>query len=142
MYRTDADPDRPVLVVAFNGRVFGLDARTGQRQWSHDITPGHGEVELVVQSGKLFAAVGRTLLCIAYPTGELLGKTTLPGTYQSRPTMMVNGDLLYVASGGELTCLDASGKPLWHEPFVGKGIGSIALGFPGDVRQADDVGSK
>lgn len=140
MYRMDNDSDRPVLVVAFNGRVFGLDARTGQRVWSHDIKPGHGEVELVVQPNRVFAAAGRTLVCLAYPTGELLGKTTLPGTYESRPTMMANGDLLYVATGGELTCVDAAGRALWHEPFVGKGLGSIALGFPGDVRQADERG--
>jgi outer membrane protein assembly factor BamB len=142
MYRTDSDSDRSVLVVAFNGRVFGLDARTGRQVWSHDIKSGHGEVELVVQSNRVFAAVGKTLVCVAYPTGELLGTTTLPGTYHSRPTMMASGDLLYVATGGELTCVDASGRPLWHEPFVGKGIGSIALGFPGDVRQADDAGSQ
>ena len=44
------------------------------------------------------------------------------------------GDRLYAASGGEVSCLErATGKVLWHNPLKGYRTGFVALagsGFP------------
>lgn len=56
--------------------------------------------------------------------------------------MLVDGGHVYVARGGEVTCFTTQGQVVWFNPFKGKGTGSIALGLPGNVRQADDIGSK
>ena len=37
---------------------------------------------------------------------------------------------------------NCQGQRVWHQPFKGRGLGSMALAFPGNVRQADDVGGK
>ncbi len=48
--------------------------------------------------------------------------------------LVQEGDRLFAASGGEVTCLDcATGKVLWRNQLKGYGIGYVALagaGFP------------
>jgi outer membrane protein assembly factor BamB len=142
MYRDDPTEERPILVVAFNGRVYGKDPRTGVTHWEHQLEGmGHTQVELTFSRGRIYASNGYTVACFAYPTGERLGTTQVPGSYRGRPTMLVEGDYLYLATNGELSCFDRDGKLVWHDPFPGKGLGSVALGFPGNVRQSDNVGS-
>lgn len=142
MYREGGDAS--VLVVAFYGRVFGLNPSTGQQLWAYELGGGlgRGEVELVISEARVYACDGRTLMCVEYPSGRWLGSSPMPGSYKSRCSMVLQGDRLYVASGGEVTCFDQNGQVIWHQPFQGAGIGSVALGFPGNVRQADDAGSR
>ena len=144
-YRRNAAEDRSLLVAAFAGRVFGIDARTGERRWEHRIggALAGGEIELLVEGDRIFAkGSGPTLALLEYPTGRLVGQLELPGTYHGRSTMLLEGGLLFVASRGEITCVRAADAAVvWHDPMKGKGIGSVALAFPGRMRQADDPGS-
>ena len=141
MYR---DAETAVLVIAFNGRIFGLDPATGQQRWAYDIGNdfARNEVELLISTSRIYACDGRSLVCLEYPSGRWLGSTPLPPRGQGRPTMVLQGDRLYVATRGVVTCFDDGGKMVWHEPFGGSGYGSVALGFPGNVRQADDAGTR
>jgi outer membrane protein assembly factor BamB len=99
-------------------------------------------VELQFRTGRVFAATSEELFCFEYPSGVLLGRVRIPDKYAGRPAMVIERDHIFVGTSGELSCFDLNGRPLWVQPFEGMGFGSIALGFPGNVRQADDAGSK
>jgi outer membrane protein assembly factor BamB len=142
MYRDD-HAAATVLVVAFRGKVLGIDARTGQRLWQQAIGESFviDEVELIITPARVFVCDGKVLACLEYPSGTWIGATPLPGKYAGgRPTMVLQGEALYVATTASVTCFDNAGQVVWHDPFEGLGFGSMALGFPGNVRQADDRG--
>ena len=140
-YRDSSAPDRSLLVIGLNGRVIGIDRNTGARRFEHDIG-GRSEVELAILDNRIFATTGRPLYCFEYPTGKLLGTAAIPGSYTGRPTMLIDGRHLILATRGEVACFDDQGHLLWFDPLPGRGVGSVALGFPNNVRQADDIGSE
>jgi outer membrane protein assembly factor BamB len=142
VYRKDASEDRSVLVVGLNRRVMGFDAHSGKPRWEHVLPQGSSEVEIVVHEGRVYASSGYQLMCLGYPDGRLIDTIALPGTYKGRPTMLVEGDRLYVGLRGEICCFDLAGQLLWHDGLSGKGVGSVSLGFPDNVRQADDRGTQ
>ncbi|HBQ15161.1 MAG TPA: hypothetical protein DEF51_29910 [Myxococcales bacterium] len=141
-YRESAAQDRSLLVVAFAARVFGLKPDDGSVAWEH-VMSGGGEVEIQVHRGRVFATTGRELHCLDYLTGRVIGKVTVPDRYKGRPTMVIERDRLYLGSAGEVTCFALDdGRVLWSQGFPGRGLGGVALGFPGNLRQADDRGSQ
>lgn len=148
MYRASAAEDRSVLVTAFKGRVFGLDRATGQVRWEVSLllqASGWGvedETEIWIGGDVVIACSTRSLAFISYPDGRLLASKPIPGSYPARPTMLVDGEHVYVGRGGELSCFTTRGDLVWFQPFQGKGLGSLAIGLPGNVRQADDAGAK
>ena len=131
----------PVLVLALNGRVLGLQVTDGKLLWEHQIG-SHGEVELLSTGDRIYATDGRNLYAFRYPDGEQLLALGLPGAYFGRSTMVVEGGRLFVATRGEISCFTLEGQLLWHDGLQGRGVGSVALGFPGNLRQADDAGSQ
>ncbi len=142
MYKTEdmsyRDTDeRGLLIVAFNRRVFGKDARTGETVWETQLGGALVTVEIGICQGRVFASNGRVLACLDYATGEVLQTIETNANYPCRPTMLIENELLYLATSGELFCYDLGLNELWREPFAGKGLGPAALGFPGNVRQAD-----
>lgn len=140
-YRDDAREDRSILVVAFNRRIFGLHPRDGSVAWERALE-GMGEIEVQIAQGRDFAVTHSHLYAFRYPSGEPIGRVPLPGTYKGRPSLVIERDRLYVGCSGEVTCFDLDGRALWVQPFTGKGLARVTLGFPGNVRQADDVGSQ
>ena len=140
MYRASSSEDRSILVSAFNGKVFGLDRATGQPRWSINLHAHGGEVELAVQDGMVVACTPSLLTFIRYDNGQVVKQVPLVGAYPRRPIMMIDGRQIFVARNGEVACYTLGGDPLWVQPFDGMGMGSVALGFPGAVRQADDSG--
>ncbi len=137
MYRANADEDRSVVVFGLNGRIIALDVSTGSRKFEHQV--GRGEVELLIEDERIYAVTAdRRLYCFTYPSGRALGSTKLPGTYASRPTMLMDSGRLFICSGGEVVCTNLDGGVLWHDPMTGKGLGSMSIGLPGVTRQADD----
>ncbi|HJL18566.1 MAG TPA: PQQ-binding-like beta-propeller repeat protein [Sandaracinaceae bacterium LLY-WYZ-13_1] len=138
-YRESAAEDRSLLVVAFAGQIFGIEASDGSIRWEHRVDYG-AEVEVLVRHGRVYATMmGKELHCLDYATGRLLGKVPIPDTYKGRPTMVIERDRIYVGSQGEVSCFTIDGHHLWTQGFAGKGTGNVALGFPGNVRQADDA---
>ncbi|MEC7519869.1 MAG: PQQ-binding-like beta-propeller repeat protein [Myxococcota bacterium] len=141
-YRESGAEDRSILVVAFAGKVFGIAPADGSVRWEHSVAYA-GAVELQIHGGRVFASTGASLHCLDYATGRLLGKVQVPDRYKGRPSMVIEGDRLYLGSQGEVTCFRLSdGAALWTQGLEGKGLGRVALGFPGNVRQADDAGTR
>jgi len=56
--------------------------------------------------------------------------------------MMIDGGQIFIARNGEVACYTLAGDAVWVQSFQGMGFGSVALGVPGAVRQADDTGSQ
>lgn len=135
MYRADAAPDRTILVCAFGGRVFGLERSTGAVRWEVKVE-GH-TVEILIDAGIVVAATVSHLAFIDYATGTVHKKIPLQGTLVGRPTMLVDSGNIYVARAGEVSCYTVRGESVWLQPFRGKGSTTVALGLPGNIRQAD-----
>jgi hypothetical protein len=64
---------------------------------------------------------------IEYATGKEFKTTSLAQTL-SRPTMVFDDGLLYIAGSGATMCYTLRGDLVWQEAFHGKGIGDVALG--------------
>jgi outer membrane protein assembly factor BamB len=126
----------PVLVVAFSGRIFGLDPPTGRALWEHEIDLAGNPTTLIITPSAIFAATFLNLVCLRFPTGEVLW--SVPTKVTGRATAILEGDLVFVGKGGEIECFSLGGQSLWHEKFKGKGAGEVSLGVPGNVAQADE----
>jgi hypothetical protein len=57
-------------------------------------------------------------------------------------TIVIEPDHIVCAKGGYVDCFAPSGAPLWSQPLSGYGLGRSALGYPGNVAQADDRGEQ
>lgn len=141
MMRTSAAPNRTVLVATFSSNIFGIARHTGQILWEVPLG-SHGEADLHVLDEVTIAITHSDLHFLVTLTGQVLARVPLGMNYPRRPTSLVDEGHLYVAANGEIVCFTLRGERVWHQPFKGKGMGSVALGLPGNVRQADDVGSK
>lgn len=142
MYRTSSDADRSILVSAFSGKIFGLSRATGEAAWSAEIEPYGGEVELAIEGGVVIACTRQRLAFFDYLTGRTIAIVPLVGEHSRRPTMVVDGGQILVGRNGEVACYATNGDAIWLQKFEGMGFGSVALGVPGNVRQADDAGAK
>jgi outer membrane protein assembly factor BamB len=134
------DDERPVLVAAFGGRVFGLEPRTGDVLWEQQFMVGGGTPELAIAGDRICVVYQQIFMMLEYPTGRVLAQTKLPVTYRGRATFIIEGERIFIGMGGEIVAVSRDGSVSWTQKFKGKGIGDIALGFPGNVRQADIVG--
>jgi len=141
MYREQGGVGHSVLVVALSGRVLGMQVADGRVLWEQELGAPE-EVEVLIFGDRIYASNGRNLYVLRYPDGAQLLSLALPGTYLGRATMVIEGDRLFVATRGEISCFALDGGLLWHDGLRGRGVGSIALGFPGNFRQADDIGSQ
>lgn len=145
VYREDAvvpELDRSTLVVGISGRLFGIDRATGDVRWQYAI-PGwvKGEVFLAVRYGLVIAsAFSGRIVALDYQSGaeRWIAETTASG----RASIVVESDLIVCAKGGYVDAFDHAGAKRWSQPLRGAGQGRIALGFPGNVAQADDAGSQ
>ncbi|MGK4004948.1 PQQ-binding-like beta-propeller repeat protein [Sorangium sp. So ce1036] len=134
-YRTTAAA--PVLVAAFLGQIFGVDPVTGRVLWEHKQDgAGFSSTALLITPAAIYAATISSVVCLQYPTGELLWQAQT--ATQGRATLLLEGDRLFVAKQGEIECFSLTGQSLWHNRFKGKGIGPVALGVLGSVAQSDD----
>ncbi len=129
-------------MAAFGGKVFGVDRATGAVRWGAVIEDYGGEVELAIESGVVVACTRKKLTFLRYATGEVLRQVELLGDYPRRPTMLLDQGQILVGRNGELACYSLAGDPVWQQPFQRQGLGSMAIGLPGQVRQADDAGTK
>lgn len=143
MYRQDAAPDRSILVTAFSGQLFGIDRASGEIRWAVGAnTFGYGVLEIAFEGGVVIVASRTQLGFVDYLTGQVHAVVDIEGDHPRRPTMIVDNGQVLIARDGEVTCFTTRGDRVWYQPFKGKGIGVTAIGLPGNVRQADDVGSK
>ena len=145
MYRETEQPpqpDRSLLIVGIRGHVYAIDRDSGQLRW-HNELPGGGleEVALAVGYGVVVASArGRRLFCLDYLTGQ----TRWEAATQSggRATILIEPDQIVCAKAGYLDCFAPDGTQKWSQPLRGAGTGRAALGYPGNVVQADDIGNQ
>ncbi|MEI8255708.1 MAG: PQQ-binding-like beta-propeller repeat protein, partial [Deltaproteobacteria bacterium] len=133
-YRTAA---LPVMVVAVNGAVHGVDSTSGAALWTNPLDgAGFGVVEIEIENDALLACpAGGFVFCLDQASGETRWRAATSGLH-GRATMLMDGDRVVVAKGGAVDCFAvATGEKLWSVKNVG--TGSVALGVPGRVRQAD-----
>jgi outer membrane protein assembly factor BamB len=131
----------PILVVAFNGKVFGVQRATGAPAWQFRF-PHAAIVELHFERGLVVACSYAQVAVLDALTGQVRGNFALAGAQGLRPTIVIDHGHIFVSGAGEVSCYTFEGACLWKQPFKGEGFGVMALGFPGNVRQADDPGSK
>jgi outer membrane protein assembly factor BamB len=127
----------PILVAALNGTVHGIDAATGETVWSNPLDgAGFGVVEIAIERDVVLACpTSSFVFCLDYATGELRWRASTSGLH-GRATLLIDGDRVIVAKGGGLDCFHlGSGERSWDVKNLG--TGSVALGVPGRVRQAD-----
>ena len=133
MYR-DPSPPAPLLVISFGGHVLGVHRRSGEEVWRWAL--GSAASARVVVGGEHVVAVQNDLVaCLSYTTGDLAWRAFLPF---NADTVMVDGNEIFVAGAGEAAAYDLrNGAALWHAPFKGMGLGSVALALPGNAAQVD-----
>lgn len=130
-------PANHILVIGNGGNVMGLDPMTGATRW--EVNPkGAGAVELAIEAGVVIAANDVNVAFIDYASGHVHAIVPLAGDKMGRPTMVVAGGHLFIGRPGEVRCLTLRGQPVWTRELLGRGLRSVSLGFPGNIRQADD----
>jgi outer membrane protein assembly factor BamB len=133
MYR-DLEPHAPLLVLAFNGYVVAVERRTGKLVWKQQYHEPY-MARLLFAPERVLLGYHKELVCLAYATGQVLWRTTVPTWIDS---IVVDGDEIFFGAGGEAGCVDVNtGALLWHHPFKGMGSTAVALGVPGNVAQID-----
>ncbi len=145
MYRTDATPDRSLLIVAFGGKVFAVDRFTGEQRWKTKLDDWDASVvELAIGPEVLIAVSSKRLAILRYASGELV-KSVDRSQHErgiGRTVALIDGNFLYLGRYGSAACYTLAGEFVWEQYFSGEGQCEAALGFPGNVRQADDRGAK
>ncbi len=133
-------PDRSLLVVGLAGNVYAIDRATGELRWHNELKGGgYGEVAIAVDYGVVIASAGSAMVfCLDYLSGAVRWKhaTQSPG----RATILIEPDQIVCAKGGYVDCFTPDGNQLWGQPLRGAGAARVALGYPGNVVQADDPG--
>ncbi|MBL8917102.1 MAG: PQQ-binding-like beta-propeller repeat protein [Archangium sp.] len=133
-----------LIITAFAGKVFAIDRATGAQKWRVEFSEwSGGAVELVVTEQRVIAVTGGWLGIIERTTGKVLKKVERKEKgAQGRPVLLVDGDRLIIGGAGAVACWTLDGDFLWDQYFAGEGTGAVALGVPGNVRQADDAGRR
>jgi hypothetical protein len=143
-YRENAAPlerDRSILVVGLNGRLFGLDRASGEPRWFNDLEGSSGEVTLAIDYGVVIASAAHAALyCIDYLTGVTRWRQFTKDS--GRATILLEPDQIVCMKSGYVDCFAPDGRLLWQQPLKGQGLGRGALGYPGNVAQADDPGTE
>ena len=135
------EADRSLLVVGVAGKVIGLERDTGQLRWRNDLRGGGtGEVFIAFRYGALVvSANGDAVFRLDYTTG----RNPVAGADPEcrRATIVIEPEVIVLAKSGYLDAFRHDGQKLWTQPLTGM-VGATALGFPGNVAQADDAGSQ
>ncbi len=134
------ESDRSLLVIGINGNLYAVDRTTGEPRWHNDLPGGrYGVVALAIGHGVVIASAdGAQIFCLDYATGHT--RWTQPTQARGRATLVMEADHVVCAKSGYLDCFALDGKKLWSQPLKGAGQDQIALGYPGNVVQADDIG--
>lgn len=127
----------PILVVAFGGRIFGVDPASGRHIWGHESRePSQLHiVRLHVVGDRVYAVIDRELRVLSYTTGQVLSSVSIP--HGATSTMMLLEGRIYCAGNGAVACFGLDGALLWADEFSGMGYGDVAFAVPGYAVQAD-----
>lgn len=129
----------PLLIVGFASRVFAIDRATGHVAWRVELDSDSADtVELAIDERVVIACTCSQLAFVEYQTGTIRARVKRRDVARgSRPTLLVDGDHLYIGGSGQIACYALSGELLWDHGFGNQASGVVALGVPHRVRQAD-----
>lgn len=95
------------------GTVHALDADTGSRIWSQDVSPSAQVSAPAVAGGSILVASGRNILCLGLEKGVERWRRELPQELQgqSRPLLSLSGNRAFLVQKnhlgrGKLCCMD------------------------------------
>ncbi len=127
------------VVVAFGGKIYGMDPASGARVWSYEADASlQRRVRLGVDRGRVYALMLGVLMCLELATGQLVWRVE-PAGYGD--TFLVRDGIIVFGVAGEVSAYAAAdGRLLWRDEFKGKGLGDVALAFAGAVAQSDATG--
>src|SRR5512139_3380260 len=115
----------PILVVAFNGKVYGLEPTTGREIWRYEIkgaVPG-----LAFDGDRVYATGYEGLAALDYLTGREIWRVQ-SAFGASKSIVIAQGGLVFIAWTGEVECYTRDGQRLWAQPFKGEGYAETAIG--------------
>jgi len=85
----------------------------------------------------LFVGIKGCVVALRRDSGEQVWSTKLGGHFVN---VMLDNERLLAASHGEIFCLDPlTGRPLWHNPLKGYGIGLVTMVATGLVASSTAV---
>jgi len=100
-----------VLLPAWNGIVYALDAESGERLWQYDAGEALRSAPVLDGDRIYLAGSGGTLSALALD-GRLLWQVTFAAPLLSTPALTGNG-LVVVSRDGEIARFDRRGQRLW-----------------------------
>ena len=109
IYSTPISGKGIVIFSTVDGRIHGLDIKTGREKWSLS-TGEPGISEGVVKNNAVYIGTGSHFYKIELTSGKLIWKNDSPeGQLQAKPVLTPNGDaVLFGVWDGHLYCLDAA----------------------------------
>src|SRR5262245_38216358 len=112
MYREPGEEDRSMLVVAGDSEIRAYDRKTGELRWGHDlrepgllgfVTAVDRVIDIVIRDGRVLAIANGQILCFDYASGAKVGQVRLGNAAAgTRPSVLADGDRMYVAQNGVL----------------------------------------
>src|SRR5262249_7515054 len=114
MYRADAHEDRSLLLFGYAHHITAYHRETGEVAWtfSHD-DAGGAFVDFAISEGRVYVAVGKSLVCLTHKTGVVVGTSPLPSRIER---VLFDDGRLYAFGDDAVFCLDRDGRILWQRP--------------------------
>jgi outer membrane protein assembly factor BamB len=132
------DTDRSLLVVGAHGHVYAFDRQSGEVRWHNSLSGGGTEaVALAIGFGVVIASGSHgKIFCLDYQTGNERWSAAPEGT--GRASLLLEADQVVCAKGGTIHAFGhATGSLLWKATVAGSEA-VCAIGYPGNVQQADE----
>lgn len=98
-----------------------------------------GAVDLTIHRGRVYALAADRIVSLDYAKGSVVGEVKL-GSRAVQATMVLDEEQLFVVSGNTVECYTLEGQLLWRAERETSANGA-AVGFPGNLRQGDALGS-
>ena len=130
---------RRMYVYCASGGVVGVDADTGHLLWETD----QWRISIATVPTPVLLPDGRIFLCGGYNSGGMMLQLTEQGgkfgvniLYRLKPEVFgseqqtpvyYKGYIYGIISGGQLVCLDPSGKQLWNSGTTRFGLGPYMI---------------
>lgn len=125
-----------LLFTVFHTGVLALDQRTGDQVWETLLPLGRSQV--IAHDKRVYIASEQAGLCVLDASnGEMTKQVALSGSGQA-PTLLIEGERVFVSCGGEIQAFDLEGELLWTNACEGKGNGPVSMATMNSDRQADE----
>ncbi len=130
MYRGIVN-SKPLVIVASGKFVFAIQISNGMTHWAYALKGAPCRV--VVENDRVFVAGNNELVCLEYGTGKEIFQ--IHTDIAPDPTLMVDGEQIYIGAGGRVACYGPFGERNWiNDLGTSSGVG---FALPGLAAQID-----